>query len=580
MKPLCRVTILALNFTVTASAASLPGAYFPLLESGASQVEQRLNALPDADLKALETESAWRHFPYAILAPAVLYGKKHPENPRYRDAKMLALALRIGDLLASEHEKGLYEPRLDSDWDTGLWLEAYRLLETELGEDRRIRWKRALEENIGLLVTDATERLDFPWYNSPYIGTSPNHYALWASLLHLGGRTFSKLEWEQLGKRVLRRYAMIEQTSDGYWGEHSRSGPTTGYNHLTFTALATYWENSRDEDVVPALRRATTFHINYTYPDGSPVEVINDRNRHWEVNAWGHFGFSHFPDGRRFAEFLTSFFQPDKLSMSSLGRLAQDAVYFQEGPTHPIPQDQPRYSHQMSIPAGIRKNGPWTVCLSGLIDTQAINSRFYLDRQGNVSVFHQTGGLVITGANSKRQPELATFSEKLLGQVVHMPLSSRLQMDDTQDRLSLAFNTFFSDLYVPPPSESELTLRFRISGRGKPPESAQLTLQLCLKAGEILETATGKKITLGAERIEFSSEELGDWIRHHGWTLKQAEGSRLTWPVYPHNPYADAPETNLKYAVGALSVPIVLNSQPGRYVRPNEKEIAFTLTVP
>src|SRR5437867_9304734 len=49
-------------------------------------------------------------------------------------------------------------------------------------------------------------------------------------------------------------------------------------------------------------------------------------------------------------------------------------------------------------------------------------------------------------ANSKRQPELATFSENLLGQVFHMPLSSRLDMSEPQDRLSLSYNTFFSDL--------------------------------------------------------------------------------------------------------------------------------------
>ena len=36
----------------------------------------------------------------------------------------------------------------------------------------------------------AAERVDFPWYNSPYISTSPNHYAQWAELLYLAGRTF------------------------------------------------------------------------------------------------------------------------------------------------------------------------------------------------------------------------------------------------------------------------------------------------------------------------------------------------------------------------------------------------------
>ena len=90
----------------TVSGDTLPATYFPLLEAGTAKVEQRLNAIPNADLKALENPiSEWRHFPYAILAPAVLYAKRHSQNTHYHDPHMLALALRIGDLLASEHER-------------------------------------------------------------------------------------------------------------------------------------------------------------------------------------------------------------------------------------------------------------------------------------------------------------------------------------------------------------------------------------------------------------------------------------------------------------------------------------------
>jgi hypothetical protein len=57
---------------------------------------------------------------------------------------MLALTLRIGDFLADESEKGRYEPRLDSDWDIHMWLDAYRLLDPELGEERKgeltVKW--------------------------------------------------------------------------------------------------------------------------------------------------------------------------------------------------------------------------------------------------------------------------------------------------------------------------------------------------------------------------------------------------------------------------------------------------------
>ena len=75
-----------------------------------------------------------------------------------------------------------------------------------------------------------------------------------------------------------------------------------------------------------------------------------------------------------------------------------------------------------------------------------------------------------------------------------MPVSTRLQMSAADDRLSLAYNTFFSDLYIPAPSDSELDLRFVISGKGRPADDPKLTLQLCLKSGEMLETGAGQKI--------------------------------------------------------------------------------------
>ena len=574
------LAVLALAAPATTLSAQLPAQYFRLLEAGIAQVSQQMD-VPNVKLETLVARPGWKRFPESILAAAVLYAKQHPANAHFRDQKMLAFAIRIGDLLATECEKPHSGACFEEEWDPYMWLEAYRLLAPDLGDERRARWRRSIEAEAAPLASDAQKRQEFPWYNSPYIGTSPNHFASWAALIFLCGRTFGNKDWEDLGARILHRFAAEEQTPDGYWGEHSRSGPTTGYNHITFTQVATYWEYAHDPAALEALRRATDFHIRFTYPNGMPVETINDRNRYWKVNSWGHFGFSNFAVGRRYAEFLTQFFDGENLAIDDLARLAQDALYYHEGPTEPIPQDQPRYSYQMSIPAGIRKASPWVVCLSGLISTQAINSQFYLDRQGNLSVFHDKLGLIITGANSKRQPDLATFFEKLQDQTVHMPISSRLQMSDTNgDRLSLAYNTFFSDLYVPPPAADHLQLHFVLTGRGHPPSEAQLNLQLCLKAGETLETAAGQKITLGAERIELGPEKVGGWIRHHRWKLQTDPTARLTWPVYPHNPYADAPETKLEHAVGVLSVPLRLGDENDtKFIRPNVQEISFILTV-
>jgi hypothetical protein len=209
----------------------------------------------------------------------------------------------------------------------------------------------------------------------------------------------------------------------------------------------------------------------------------------------------------------------------------------------------------MKVPAGIRKTGPWVVCLSGLIDPP-VSNQFMLDRQGHLSINHETLGLIVTGANSKRQPELATFRETTGGQTHHIPLSSRLRMSDERDRLGLAYETFFAELDVPTPIETALPFRFTvIETNPNRMEDVTLTLQLCLKAGEVLETARSQTV-LGAMRIELGPEAIGGMIRHHGWTLKVDPSARLIWPVYPFNPYRNGPETDLRYAVGALSLPV------------------------
>ena len=544
----------------------LPARYFQLLESAVSIVEKRMAAEPAPTLASLESQPGWSHFPNAILIPAVLYTKSHPANKHYGDANLLQLAVRIGDFLASEQEKSNYSKRGDSDWDTYMWLEAYRILEKKLGEQRRLRWKKVLLEELALLEPKLLKRLDYPWYNAPFIITSPNHYAIYASALLVGGHVFDKPDWVKMATKVLHRFCVHEQAADGFWGEQSQAGPTTGYDYLTETQIAVYWEYSKDPEALNALRRSTDFHKYYTYPDGIPVETINDRNRYWEVSMWGHFGFSHFPDGRRYAAFLTSHFPFDGVidshgaNIQSFGRIAQNALYFHEGKTALIPQDQTNYSHSMKIPAGIRKTGPWVVTYSGIIAPLVSFNNFFLDRQGNISVFNQKTGVILSGANSKRQPELATFTEVIGTDSIHLPVSTYFNMSEQSDRLALAYNVFFATIDVPKPSDKQL--KFRIATTYKYGDAvSELNLQLTLKPGQALETGAGQKIILGEDKIEWGDAELGGWIKHNGWIMQIPVGMRLSWPVYPFNPYRDKPETELSRAIGRLSIPLKYEDQ-------------------
>jgi dienelactone hydrolase len=534
--------------------ATLEQTYRRYLEEGMARVEARLAASPGAGLKELESAPGWRHFPSAILAAAVLAA---------RDERMLGTARAIGDLLVREHQSGYYAERLDHHRDTYMWLEAYRLLEDRLEARQAAAWREALLAELAPTAQDVARMQDYPRYQSPFIGTSPNHYSLWSSTVHLAGKVFRKPEWEQTAAKVLHRFAAEEQSPDGYWGEHSSAGPTTGYDYLTAAAVALYAEHSGDAAAIEAMRRSLEFHEYFTWPDGTPVETINDRNRYWAPSMWGHFGFSRFAEGRRYAEFLTSYYAEQPFSLESLGRVAQDALYRHEGPAAPIPQDRPAYAKRLAIPAGIRKAGAWTVCLSGIVSSQA-QSQFYLERQGSLSIFHRTRGLIVSGANSKRQPELASFAERVGETENHLPLSSRLDMSDAGDRLALSYNTFFAELKVAPPDAETISFEIATTPRGRAVDR-RLGLQLTLKPGQFLETATGVSVLLGEARVALGAEQVGAWIRHDGWTLRVPEGTRLEWPVRPFSPYANAPETGIEHAVGVLTRPLEAQAERLRF---------------
>ncbi len=536
----------------------LPGLYYRMLRDGTEGLEARLK------------EEGIQRNTGAVLAGALLYTSAHPSNPCRGDRSKLELALRAGDLLATESEGGALQKWLNHRWLVAPWIDGTRLLERELGEDRRARWRREIEKGLADMAADVAERERYPRFASPFILTSPNHLSIWASTVHAGGKHFGNREWEELGARVMRRFAE-EQAPDGYWGEHSEAGPTTGYNYLTTSSVAYYYEKSGDPAALRALRRATDFHAHFTWPDGTPVEVVNDRNRHGGVSAWGHFGFSNFPDGRSYARFLAGFLGGRMPRGETLARLAQNALYYHEGPSAPLERDGPSWVWPMKVPALIRREGPWWIAISGILSTPAPRNRFYLDRQGHLSVFHEKAGLVISGANSKRQPELATFSEKVQGQTYHLPLSSRLDPGGRADRLALSYNTFWAAIEVRALSADRLEIAVDVTRMGTSDE-ARLTLQLGLKSGEGFETGKGM-VAPGLDRVDL--EDVGGLVRQRGWTLAVDSPARLAWPVFPFNPYADGPETDARHAVGALSVPLKLEARPGRRLR--GQEIRLTL---
>jgi hypothetical protein len=327
----------------------------------------------------------------------------------------------------------------------------------------------------------------------------------------------------------LKRF-IAEQHPDGFWGELTADAPTIGYNALTLTAVALYYEHSRDPLALKALERATRFHAAFTYANGEPSELMNDRNRHWFVSPWAHFAFSHVPAGRR----LVRRFSGMDSTMETLGRRAQNGLYWHDGAAAPPAPWTGR------MPVVLRQHGPWTVTLSGLTGAAPTHSQWFLDRQSHVSVYHERLGLIVSGAPSKRQPELAQFAETVA-----------LDGARHEDKIALAYPGFTATLQAAAsPSYSAVGIHLKPHGP-KPPQQVRVALQLALHADEGIESASGQRAVLGRDRLEWRN--LGGWIRHHGWTMQLPPDAVLTWPHFGYNPYRAAPDDAIGYAIGLVA---------------------------
>ncbi len=512
------------------------------------------------------TEGGWAVTNQDIIYPlALLYRTEHPDNPYFGDANILRHALRGGDALRDfQNPDGTVEfIKVDNStwgpiympWSMYHWVEAYALLRNQMDDERSSRWAKGLT----LAFDGIAENL-----RSSHVHNIPT----WNGMsTYRAGQIFERADWREVGQRMI--YATVHaQTPQGYWLEHG--GPTPLYNAVYVHALGLYHFFSGDEHVLPALERATDFHIRYTYPDGRIVETIDGRVKYHDrvsVHAWS--GFSLVPQGRRFVRFLLDQWLAERaahplphltynetpsgrvIAGGDYGLSARMAPLLQhigEGPEAPIPQDQAAYAIHDEAHALLRRRDGWFTCLSGVI-TPPVESRWGQDRQNYLSIWHEQAGLIAGGGNAKDQPAFSTFVVGAGDAAQHVPTAAKLEQGDDSDAVALTYGDATCRLAVTIEDDHRLRLTFSGPATGV----ARGQVQLKIHPGVSLQTAHGDFAT-GRELVEIDG--ASGWVRHGGWRILLPPGSQLNWPVSPFNPYAADGAGPLEEAVAVLSVPL------------------------
>lgn len=470
-----------------------------------------------------------------VLALAAAWSTPGPKNPHYHSARVLDAILAGGDALIDDQDaEGKWEFRkkdgstwgkIFMPWTYSRWIRAYALVRESMPAGRRARWDKALRLGYGGIARElAAARLH----------NIPAHHAMG---LYFAGQVFGQPEWKQQAADYLRRIA-ASQHPDGYWKEHF--GPVVLYGYVYVDALGVYLHASKDASVLPVLARSAVFHSHFTYPDGTDVETIDERNPYHAAVRLPNAGFTATPEGRAYAARQLAAWK---------GRIPADEaalllLYGTEGEPAPVARRDGDFDYTLGkADAAVRRRGPWFVVASALVAPPHGN-RWGQDRQNFVSVFHDAAGLILGGGNTKLQPRWSNFT---LGDVsllqhkpgdekpnflaprglVHVPGAAKLLGGG---RLGVELDYAGKRGVVEVEIRTPERLVYTVSC--DPALAAHVTL--LPRVGEALEAASGRKTVLGAEALEWSGEE---WIRHGGVRVALPQGATLRWPVLPHNPY-------------------------------------------
>lgn len=312
-----------------------------------------------------------------LLPLATAWFYKDPRNPYYHSSQVLEAIVKGGDALIDAQDlKGqwvfnkkdgsvwgmIYQP-----WTYSRWLRAFQMIRDAMPATERARWEKALLLGYnGISVEERTATLH----------NIPAHHAMG---LYFACKIFGRPEWCTQAAAFLHREAAA-QYPDGYWSEHS--GPVVLYDTVYVDALGTYLAISKDESVRAALRKAAIFHAHFTYPDGTDVETIDERNPYWGKVRVPNVGFTFSSEGRgylmRQIQLLHGPIPADDAALLLLWGQEGEAVDCAGGDgDYLLPSGQ----------AGVRRRGPWFLVASAFT-APVIQRRWIQDRQNFISVYH------------------------------------------------------------------------------------------------------------------------------------------------------------------------------------------------
>ncbi len=503
-----------------------------------------------------------------ILPLAIAWGHQSSKNPFYHRDDVLAAIIRGGDALIPAQDadgKWLFLKKDGSKWGQiympwtySRWVRAYQIVRNAMNAEARARWDRALTLGFTGIAKEVA--------GTKTLANIPVHHAMG---LYFASQVFQRPDWEKIARDFMHR-TVGEQHVDGYWSEHV--GPVINYGFVYIDAIGIYAAASGDRDMIEPLRRAALFHAHFTYPDGTEVETVDERNPYAPSVTRGIVGFVRTAEGRtHFAHQMAK--GKGGLPADNAAALLQ---WGEEGEGAAANDTEHDFDFRLTKnAAAVRRRGPWFIVVSAFTAPLAPR-RWIQDRQNFISIYHESSGLVLGGGNTKLQPLWSNFTTGDLSKfthragdenpnfqppagVRHIPVAATvIEGDDLGLDLDYGGQHAQITLHV----VDDRTLEYVV--KGEPAFTAHVTLMPKLttplrSAKSVIAAAKLKSTT-----ASWDDTQLGGWVTHGKTRIIVPSGARLDWPALPHNPYVKDGHAAPAEGRIVLSAPVTVRPQTFR----------------
>lgn len=498
---------------------------------------------------------------HAIFHLAAAWAFEDPKNPFYHDRQLLAVIGKGGDALcAAQDAKGrlpyIRPARGQSQsgyvpWTFSRWARCYLLVKDQLPPEQRERWRQGLTTAFSEIYL-LSQGLDGPYH------------AHLAAALFIAGRALDQPAWQDNARQDMARL-VDRQSPDGCW--LGSWGPALSHNNSLLEAMGLYYAVAQDPAVVGALAQGARFHLAVTWPDGTAVSAIDDRQPFQQIKNIGNVGFSWTAPGRLFLHRQLRTLVEANQSVDA-DYAAAMLIFGGKGPT----------SGKDSAPAGsafrsqdglmhIHPQAPWRVCFSAYTAPPA-KQRWLLDRHNMLDIYHDALGLVAGGGNGKGQALWSSFvftplsdSEDKFDEAPNnapsgIPTAAKIISSPTGPLLQLNYGKTQCRIAATPQADGALQLSYAISAMPQPVQG-EVHIPFLRRKGP-LQLANNTIIRLGDEPLNISGKDAGGFFAWGGLQVTFPASATLHWPVF-RRPTADgspAASANLANARLVMSVPI------------------------